>query len=213
VSHIVWKDVPGFPGYRASSEGNVETQWRKGFRHPLAFNNGKPFRTDEWLPVVTNVHQDGYLQFNVPKEANPVRNKRWVYKVHYFVCLAFHGVPSEGQEVRHFPDGNPQNNRPENLRWGTHAENMGDTIVQGTSARGSRSGNAKLTESDIPTMFELRRQGWTNTQIAEKFGVTQPVVCTILKGKSWTHVTSQLIPDDGGAAIVPTPSSSPGDTA
>lgn len=47
--------------------------------------------------------------------------------LHRLVCVAFHGPPPEGMEalVLH-ADGNPQNNRPENLRWGSRIENAAD---------------------------------------------------------------------------------------
>ena len=48
------------------------------------------------------------------------------FYVHRLICLAFHGDPPfEGALVRHL-DGNPQNNTPENLAWGTLLENASD---------------------------------------------------------------------------------------
>lgn len=46
--------------------------------------------------------------------------------VHVLVCVAFHGrAQCAGLVVCH-GDGDSQNNRPSNLRWGTVAENMED---------------------------------------------------------------------------------------
>ncbi len=50
--------------------------------------------------------------------------------VHSLVALAFHGPRPEGLEVRHL-NGDPTDNRPENLRYGTHAENMQDKVAHG----------------------------------------------------------------------------------
>ena len=54
-----------------------------------------------------------------------VRIQRKDHLVHRLVCRAFHGKsPStEHREVDHI-DGDPSNNRAENLRWVTHAENI-----------------------------------------------------------------------------------------
>jgi hypothetical protein len=50
--------------------------------------------------------------------------------VHVMVATAFLGPRPAGKEVRHL-DGDPTNNRPENLAWGTHLENVHDTIRHG----------------------------------------------------------------------------------
>lgn len=52
-------------------------------------------------------------------------------KVHRLVCEAFHGPPPPGKDqVRHL-DGDPSNNHPANLRWGTAKENYSDIISMG----------------------------------------------------------------------------------
>jgi hypothetical protein len=56
-------------------------------------------------------------------------------------------------------------------------------------SRGSSRPAHKLTESDIPLLFGMRESGLTQREIAERFGVAQPVVSDILNGKAWTHVT------------------------
>ena len=50
--------------------------------------------------------------------------------VHRLVLTAFVGPPPEGTECCH-NDGNPQNNRLENLRWDTHQSNLLDQAVHG----------------------------------------------------------------------------------
>jgi hypothetical protein len=46
------------------------------------------------------------------------------HKIHVLVCEAFHGPkPFSGAIVIH-EDENPQNNRADNLRWGTRRENQ-----------------------------------------------------------------------------------------
>lgn len=50
---------------------------------------------------------------------------------HVLVARTFHGEPLPGQEVRHL-NGVAGDDRPENLRWGTHAENVQDSLRHGT---------------------------------------------------------------------------------
>jgi len=48
-------------------------------------------------------------------------------------------------------DGNNLNNELENLRWDTHKNNIGDSIIHGTMVdnSGSRHGMSKLNESQV----------------------------------------------------------------
>ena len=51
--------------------------------------------------------------------------------VHRLVCEAFHGPAPEGKPYVLHWDGNPANNQPENLRWGSLKENSSDTLRHG----------------------------------------------------------------------------------
>src|SRR5690606_8270706 len=57
--------------------------------------------------------------------------------VHRLVATAFLG-PSDLPLVRHI-DGNPKNNRVENLRFGTESENAYDRVAHGTQHRGNQN--------------------------------------------------------------------------
>jgi len=52
------------------------------------------------------------------------------YEVHQLVARAFLGPCPTGQETLH-RDGVKLYNRPTNLRYGTHAENMADVVIHG----------------------------------------------------------------------------------
>lgn len=52
-------------------------------------------------------------------------------KLHRVIAAAFHGEPEPGQVARHL-DGDPLNNHPDNLRWGTLRENHEDSVRHGT---------------------------------------------------------------------------------
>lgn len=72
----------------------------------------------------------------------------WVYlwdhdrtlrrRAHQIVLLAFVGPRPVGHEVRHL-DGNPENNRLENLRYGTPSENAADKLRHGTNLNAAKT--------------------------------------------------------------------------
>lgn len=68
----------------------------------------------------------GYLSV-VLKDMDRRQNRT----VHSLVAAAFYGPRPEGMETRHL-DGNPANNRVENLRYGTQSENNLDRVSHGT---------------------------------------------------------------------------------
>jgi hypothetical protein len=55
--------------------------------------------------------------------------------------------------------------------------------------RGSRHGNAKLTEEDIPRIFAMREQGRLLREIASDFGISIGTLSAVLDGTTWKHVT------------------------
>lgn len=54
--------------------------------------------------------------------------------------------------------------------------------------RGSRHGNAKLTEEDIPRIFAMRAAGALLREIAAAFEISITNASDILAGRAWTHV-------------------------
>ena len=90
-----WRDAPGFPGYEVSSDGLIR---RKAYLL-------KPF------PLPRTGHE--YVTLN---------NRKRMY-VHRVVGLAFLDNP-EGKPLVNHKNGNPKDNRAENLEWATYGENI-----------------------------------------------------------------------------------------
>ena len=111
-----WKPVPSYPGLLASSEGRILLP--PGYA-PLP-NGG--YRT--YLPEPTTG-----VECRARVGAAHSYRGMWVrkygnIKVHQAVCEAFHGPkPFEKAVVIH-KDEDAHNNRPDNLKWGTQAENL-----------------------------------------------------------------------------------------
>jgi hypothetical protein len=193
-SSIIAKPVPGFPGYRATSEGNVETQWYMLAERPAAFKRRGPnpqVRGTEWIPVHTGNNAEGRPYLVIPVDASPT-GRRQYHQIQKFVCLAFHGLPEPNQEVCHFPDPDVTNNRPENLRWGTKKDNFADRLIHGVTNRGERCGKAVLKEADVHRVRKLKATGLTSYRITKITGIAGGTVRAILSGKTWAWLETPM---------------------
>lgn len=173
---IEWRTIPAWPEYEASSEGSVR---RVGKVEPM-----KPHHSKRGYPVL-GLWRNG---------------EGHTKAVHRLVCAAFHGsAPQPRMDVAH-KNGDRLDNRPENLRWATRAENERDKLAHGRSNIGSRNGQAILTEASA---IEIRRRLATAPRssgmgarirkgvapaLAKEYGVTVAAIRNIARGTHWRHV-------------------------
>ena len=116
----VWKAIEGFEdSYEVSDQGRVRSKDRI---------IGGPHGDRRWKGKLLSppVSGPGYRMATLRRRGS-VRN----VTVHTLVLEAFVGPRPEGLVCRHL-DGDPLNNRLENLRWGTPEENSQDSIQHGT---------------------------------------------------------------------------------
>lgn len=144
-----WRIVEGFPNYRVSDAGDIES-----------------LRRGQWRPLVGWRTKWGHHK--VCLRAGTWQTRR-AY-VHALVLEAFVGPCPAGCESCHY-DGNPSNNALSNLRWDTHAENMRDSMRHGTK-RGDRNGHARLTPEQVAEIRRRRASGEILRTIAESTGCT-----------------------------------------
>lgn len=111
--------------------------------------------------------------------------QRRVGGVHALVLRTFRGdKPSLRHECAHL-DGNPDNNRLDNLQWKLPVENAADRIRHGTQTRGIRYGLHKLDEDKVR---EIRAAPGSQREVGKRFGVSQSMVHRIRSGLAWRHV-------------------------
>lgn len=115
-----WRQVPNFDGYQVSSLGNVRSVDR------VVAERGGRKRLHKSRPIKSRLVK-GYPQVTLSVSGKP----HFKY-VHQLVCEAFNGART-GRDTRHL-DGNPLNNTPENLAWGSPKENYADRVRHGTVA-------------------------------------------------------------------------------
>lgn len=106
--------------------------------------------------------------------------------VHRLVAEAFIGPRPRGLNVLHKNDI-ANDNRAENLYYGTQFQNMQDRERNGKTARGERCGCAKLT-AEMVREIRLLKPTTTYYALAARFGVSHTSIEQVVKGKTWTHV-------------------------
>lgn len=168
----IWKNIPGYEGkYQASSEGRIRSLDHevRGICH----FTGKPFlRTVRGRVLKPGRYcKAGHLSVVL---GNGTPGK----PVHQLVMLAFAGPPPEGQEVLHI-NGDPNDNRLENLRYGTRTENILDVYRQGGLWR-------KLSIEDVYNIrFELLC-GMKGCDIAKCHNVSDDTISKIKNGRTYS---------------------------
>jgi hypothetical protein len=173
---VEYRDIPGFPGYRVGNDSSVWSCWRLG---------PNSIMSDRWKllkkqTIFSRNHK--YTRIHLT-----VSGKTMAMEVGRVMLLAFCGSPPEGMECCH-GDGDSANNRLENLRWGTHKENMEDKCKHGKQLRGEKSWSAKITEDDVRIIYRLRSEGFTVQSIADIFRLANSHVSRLLRGLKWKHL-------------------------
>ena len=106
----IWKPIPGFKHYEASSLGRVRIIAHK----EKARNRWGEMERQRNGKILNQAYRGEYLACSVKNRPR---------SVHRLVAKAFHGLPPEGHIVNH-KNGIKEDNRPENLEWVTYTENV-----------------------------------------------------------------------------------------
>jgi len=96
--------------------------------------------------LAPSVGRGGYLHVGLR-----LAGRKLTLKVHYLVCVTFWSRPAGSECVRHL-NGDSQDNRSCNLRWGTNLENAQDTILHGRQVCGFDHPGVKITKVEARTI-------------------------------------------------------------
>jgi hypothetical protein len=119
------------------------------------------------------VHPSGYTLVSIS-----IGGVLFSCSVHRLVAEAFHGKCPEGREVCH-ANHVRDDNRPENLHYGTHAENLRESIRDGRRAETNEK-RRKLKEHQYLEIIARFAGGAYQEDIAKEYGVTQALVSKII---------------------------------
>ena len=144
-----WLPVPGYEGhYSVSNLGRVRSEART-----VTYINGQRRIVPESIRK-THKHVNGYLQLGLTK--NRKKEKRYVHRL---VLEAFVGEAPPGTQACHWND-DKEDNRLENLRWGTPSDNTLDKVRNGNH-HAARKTHCKRGHEFTPenTMSQSGRKG------------------------------------------------------
>jgi hypothetical protein len=168
----VWKPIKGWNGkYWISSHGRFKSF---GIKYSKKCPDG----------YVTFGHKDTQGYKGVTMRGGP-----GVYistRIHIIVCEHFNGDRPDWAECVNHKDGNKKNNYYKNLEWSTIGNNVKHAVETGLmNLKGQNHPAAKLTNEKVIKMRELRKQGFTYSELGEMFGVERRQASDVVRGVNW----------------------------
>jgi hypothetical protein len=116
-----------------------------------------------------------------------VNGKNVHFYVHDLVAMAFIGLKPTGASVNHI-NGIKTDNRPSNLEYVTHAENMRHAADNELMVRGEDHPGHKMTEDGVRQLRADRASGLSYSKLAAKHGIAICTAYQIVQKKYWRHV-------------------------
>lgn len=171
-----WRAVVGYEGiYEVSSMGRVRSIDRR-----VATHRGSRITRGVVLKPQPGV--GAYLQVSL-KDAST--NRTGAHPIHRLVARAFLGPRPSGLQVAH-GNGIAHDNRSSNLRYATAKENYDDRLVHSGPPVGATPW--ALTDDEVREVRFLVGLGHNQHRVAERFGISQPYVSNIVRGKARRNV-------------------------
>lgn len=173
----IWKVVANTDGkYEVSTLGRIRTMWR-------LTRLGRRYNINPPQILKASQCKNGYWRI-VIRDGN--LNKHW--PLHRLVLMTFNPEDfSDGLHAAHL-DGNVNHNNIENLEWATAQENANHKFEHGTTNKGEKSRQAKLSEVAALAVKRLAEAGIPYKTIAAAFGIAEPTVSSIKGGHTWKHL-------------------------
>ncbi len=163
-----WKPIPSFSGYEVSDLGRVRSYRVLGRRSSIASIPQrilKPGCNGAYRSVSLRRGKIGYSR-----------------RIARLVLEAFVGPCPEGMERCH-NDSNPENDRLDNLRYDTHANNCRDGFGEHTS---------RLTKQESVQLREMASQGVSDKELASRFNTSTSKVGRCRRGETYRYAKGPL---------------------
>lgn len=158
------KDIAGFDNYSILSDGTVFSHLRN-------------------RPLKAKKHSQGYLAISLGRG-----NQKLIHRI---VAEAFIENPLALPFVNH-KNGNKTDNRVENLEWVNNSQNLLHSVKIGTYNHARKVSDnylKKVSREDIREMISMRGRGERLVSIAEKFGISHPMVSRYCRGMFQNNIS------------------------
>ena len=117
-------------------------------------------------------------------------NKQYTFILSRLIAKAFIPNPQHLATVNH-KDGNPLNNRVENLEWLSNEDNIRHAYKTGLQKSGHRRNTAKYTEQEILNMYQMHDKGLSSNAIATIYNGSGRSIRRILSGDRYKELYRQ----------------------
>lgn len=179
---VIFKEIPGWPGYLASSEGKVYSIKIPGGRGMLDYNNPHEVIGRVCKRGNRVIHRVGLRDGS---------HKKYMLSVSRLVWMAFNNVPHipDGYIIDHI-DCNTLNNIPENLQCITYSENTKRTYknIRTAFTNGAINGRTVLTIQKVGSIIRDYAKGLTKSQIYRKYSISQAQARRIINRQAWKYL-------------------------
>lgn len=185
LKNEIWKDVVGYEGlYQVSNLGRVKSLERVAYINRGRGGKG-PRQTRPIKEKILFVRYGTNGRLGVQLSKN---NETKLFYIHRLALSTFAGV-QEGRPFCCHIDGDKNNNKIINLKWGTRLENEKDKIKHGTLSRGERCGTHKLMNEDVYRILYLyETEGYSQRSLAKMYNLEPSTIHSVVHKKSWRHL-------------------------
>lgn len=171
------------------SDRFIVAAWSSGY---FSDDNGNIYDKDNNRVPVSRT-KSGHKRFTC--YVSGVNERGWAtVLVHRFIAFGKFGTELFNHPLVRHINSDPSDNSPDNLALGTYKDNRADIPKEVLSKNGKKNAHKlvarsrKLTDEQIRDIRNLRKEGNTFADIANKYGVAVMTVHRAVKNKSWKDV-------------------------
>jgi hypothetical protein len=173
----IWKQVPNYSLYEASTEGEIRSTNYK--------------RTGKKVILKPALDNCGYLRTMLKRDCGTIHT----VKVHRIICQTFLENPENKPCVNH-KNSIRNDNRLLNLEWCTLSENQKHSFASKRKCVvGEKNPAATITNEqakEILANYEFgkkSKKGITKKEIALKYNTSFAVIKSLVQRKTWKHLS------------------------
>lgn len=176
-----WREIPGFPGYEASTLGQLRTYWYRVRNKKGRGSHRERWDTPRHLPA--SIKSDGYLHTNLYCEP---KNRRYTRNVQGLVARTYLPLPDDFDEddytVDHIRPGpeSKLDNSVSNLQWMRRPDNVRKAYKEGRHDERIRKSRKDIIAIDEWTGNECYFS--SIQEAADMLGIDRSAISHVLLG-------------------------------